>query len=92
MAGYAPQGQYPQYPAPSQNMGDRQNSRPSRQARNVCELCGNQGHFDYQCQFASDFLTRTQKAFQRSHYMHESQGDQEWSQDDDHNDHEQPFQ
>ena len=49
-------------------------------------------HFDYQCQFASDFLTRTQKAFQRSHYMHESQGDQEWSQGDDHNDHEQPFQ
>ena len=92
VAGYAPQGQYPQCPAPSQNIGDRQNSRPSRQARNVCELCGNQGHFDYQCQFASDFLTRTQKAFQRSHYMHESQGDQEWSQGEDHNDHEQPFQ
>ena len=29
VAGYAPQGQYPQYPAPLQNTGDRQNSRPS---------------------------------------------------------------
>ena len=80
VARYTPQGQYPQGPAPSKNTRDRQNFRPSQQARNVCELCGNQGHYDYQCQFASDFLTRTQKAFQRSHYMHESQNDQEWSQ------------
>ena len=29
VAGYASQGQYPQYPAPSQNTGDHQNSRPS---------------------------------------------------------------
>ena len=29
VAGYAPQGQYPQCPAPSQNTGDRQNFRPS---------------------------------------------------------------
>ena len=92
VGGYVPQGQYSHNQTASQYTGDRQNYRSSKQAKNVCELCGNPGHFDYQCQFASDFLTRTQKAFQRSHYMHESQGDQEWSRGEDHNDHEQPFQ
>ena len=28
------------------------------QARWVCNLCANRGHYDHQCQFASDFMTR----------------------------------
>ena len=71
---------------------DHQNPRTSKQAQHICELCGNRGHYDYQCQFATDFMQRTQKAFQRSHYMHDTNQDQEWSQGDDHNDQEQPFQ
>ena len=54
--------------------------------------CVETGHYDYQCQFATDFMQRMQKAFQRSHYMHDTNQDQEWSQGDDHNDQEQPFQ
>ena len=69
-----------------------QNPRTSKQAQHICELCGNRGHYDYQCQFATDFMQRTQKAFQRSHYMHDTNQDQEWSQGDDHNDQEQPSQ
>ena len=34
----------------------------------------------------------TQNVFQHSHNMHDVNNDQEWSQGDDHNDHEQPFQ
>ena len=79
VGGYALQGQYSHNQPPPQYTGDCQSYRSSKQAKNVCKLCGNPGHYDYQCQFASDFLTRTQKAFQRSHYMHESQSDQEWS-------------
>ena len=71
---------------------DCQNPRSSKQAQHICELCGNKGHYDYQCQFATDFMQRTQKAFQCSHYMHDTNQDQEWSQGDDHNDQEQPFQ
>ena len=36
---------------------------PSQQATNMCQLCHNQGHYDYQCQFAGNFMARTQKAF-----------------------------
>ena len=28
------------------------------------KLCQNQGHYDYQCQFAGDFMARTTKSFQ----------------------------
>ena len=28
----------------------------SQQATNVCHLCHNQGHYNYQCQFAGDFM------------------------------------
>ena len=38
---------------------DRQNPRTSKQAQHICELCGNRGHYDYQCQFATDFMQRT---------------------------------
>ena len=34
---------------------------PSQQATNICQLCQSQGHYDYQCQFAGDFMARTQK-------------------------------
>ena len=71
---------------------DHQNPRTSKQAQHICELCGNRGHYDYQCQFATDFMQQMQKAFQHSHYMHDTNQDQEWSQGDDHNDQEQPFQ
>ena len=37
-------------------------------------------------------MQQMQKAFQHSHYMHDTNQDQEWSQGDDHNDQEQPFQ
>ena len=50
-------------------------TKQSEQAQNICELCRNKGHYDYQCQFATDFLQRTQKAFQRSHYMHVTNND-----------------
>ena len=33
------------------------------QARWVCNLCANRGHYDHQCQFAQDFMTRTARAF-----------------------------
>ena len=36
-------------------------------------------------------MQRMQKAFQRSHYMHDTNQDQEWSQGDDHNDQETAF-
>ena len=79
-----------------QNQGQSQyrpTNRQSQQAQHVCELCGNRGHYDYQCQFATDFLNRTRKAFQRSHYMHESTNDQEWSPGDNcQQDSDQPFQ
>ena len=37
-------------------------------------------------------MQQMQKVFQRSHYMYDTNQDQEWSQGDDHNDQEQPFQ
>ena len=36
---------------------------PSQQATNICQLCHSQGHYNYQCQFAGDFMAHTQKAF-----------------------------
>ena len=86
------QGQYPSNQRQTPNTGDHQNQRQSKQAQHICELCGNKGHYDYQCQFATDFLQGTQKAFQHSHYTHDTSNDQEWSQEEDHDDHQQPFQ
>ena len=83
-------GQYPQ--GQPQNTGDRQKFKQSQQASHVCELCRNKGHCDYQCQFASNFMNRTQKAFQCSHYMHDNCAEPEWLQNDDQPNHEQPFQ
>ena len=93
-----PQGP-PQYPVyPPQQQQQYPVSRPparSQQATNVCQLCQNAGHFDYQCQFASEFVTRTQKAFNHGRsYNHTDPGQQEWAdgEDDNENPNDQPFQ
>ena len=68
---------------------------PSQQATNICQLCHSQGHYDYQCQFAGDFMARTQKAFNQGRsYSHQDPNHGEWSQgDNDNNDpNGQPFQ
>ena len=41
---------------------DRQNPRTFKQAQHICQLCGNRGHYDYQCQFATDFMQPMQNA------------------------------
>ena len=54
-----------------------------------------QGHYDYQCQFAGDFMARTQKAFNQGRsYSHQDPNNGEWSQgESDNNDpNGQPFQ
>ena len=56
-------------------------STPSQQAANICQLCYSQGHYDYQCQFAGDFMARTQKAFNQGRsYSHQDPNNGEWSQ------------
>ena len=89
-----PYEQYP-YPQQQQQYPPQRTPAPSRQATNICQLCQNQGHYDYQCQFAGDFMARTQKAFNQGHsYNHQDQGQGEWSNgDNDNNDpNGQPFQ
>ena len=49
--------------SPSNHSTRSQMPTPSQQAANICQLCYSQGHYDYQCQFAGDFMARTQKAF-----------------------------
>ena len=68
---------------------------PSQQTTNICQLYYSQGHYDYQCQFAGDFMARTQKAFNQGRsYSHQDPNNGEWSQGDgDNNDpNGQPFQ
>ena len=51
-------------PIPNNNQHiNHKGPTPSQQATNICQLCHSQGHYDYQCQFAGDFMARTQKAF-----------------------------
>ena len=55
---------YEQYSYPQQQQYQSQMPpAPSQQATNICQLCQSQGHYDYQCQFAGDFMACTQKAF-----------------------------
>ena len=89
----------PQYPVyPPQQQQQYPPSRPparSQQAVNVCQLCQNTGHFDYQCQFAGEFMTRTQKAFSQGRsYNHTDPSQQEWAdgENDNENPNDQPFQ
>ena len=89
-----PYGQY-SYPQQQQQYPPQIPSAPSQQATNVCQLCNSQGHYDYQCQFAGDFMARTQKAFNQGRsYSHQDPNHGEWSQgDNDNNDpNGQPFQ
>ena len=87
---------YAQYSYPQQQQYQPQMPpAPSQQATNVCQLCNSQGHYDYQCQFAGDFMARTQKAFNQGRsYSHQDPNHGEWSQGDtDNNDpNGQPFQ
>ena len=75
---------YGQYSYPQQQQYPPQIlSAPSQQATNVCQLCNSQGHYDYQCQFAGDFMARTQKAFNQGRsYSHQDPNHGEWSQGD----------
>ena len=88
-----PYGQY-SYPQQQQQY-QSQMPTPSQQAANICQLCHSQGHYDYQCQFAGDFMARTQKAFNQGRsYSHQDPNHEEWSQgENDNNDpNGQPFQ
>ena len=88
-----PYEQYSYPPQPQQYQSPR--PTPSQQATNICQLCHSQGHYDYQCQFAGDFMARTQKAFNQGRsYSHQDLHHGNWSQgENDNNDpNGQPFQ
>ena len=89
-----PNEQY-SYPQPQQQYQSQMPPAPSQQATNICQLCNSQGHYDYQCQFAGDFMARTQKAFNQGRsYSHQDPNHGDWSHgDNDNNDpNGQPFQ
>ena len=89
-----PYEQYLPYPQQPPHYTQRPPAQ-SRQATNICQLCQNQGHYDYQCQFAGDFMARTQKAFNQGRsYNHQEPTQGEWSNGDNDNDdpNGQPFQ
>ena len=83
------------HPSQQQQQYPSQMPMPSQQAANICQLCYSQGHYDYQCQFAGDFMACTQKAFNQGRsYSHQDPNHGEWSQgESDNNDpNGQPFQ
>ena len=83
------------YPQQQQQYQSHMPPAPSQQATNICQLCNSQGHYNYQCQFAGDFMARTQKEFNQGRsYSHQDPNHGEWSQgDNDNNDpNGQPFQ
>ena len=74
---------YEQYSYPQQQQQQYQPSMlpaPSQQATNMCQLCHNQGHYDYQCQFAGDFMARLQSRQIIQPPRPESQGMVTWRQ------------
>ena len=74
-----PYGQY-SYPQQQQQY-QSQMPTPSQQATNICQLCHSQCHYDYQCQFAGDFMACTRKAFNQGRsYSHQDPNHGEWSQ------------
>ena len=98
-----PMGHQYRYPIPYGQYSYRQQQQqyqsqmptPSQQATNICQLCHSQGHYNYQCQFAGDFMAHTQKAFNQGRsYSHQDPNHGEWSQgNNDNNDpNGQPFQ
>ena len=83
------------YPQQQQQYQSQMPPAPSQQATNICQLCNSQGHYDYQCQFAGDFMAHTQKAFNQGRsYSHQDPNHGDWSHgDNDNNDpNGQPFQ
>ena len=79
-----PYGQYSYPQQPQQYQSQR--PTPSQQATNICQLCHSQGHYDYQCQFAGDFMARTQKAFNQGRsYSHQDPNHGDWSQGENNN-------
>ena len=75
-----PYEQYPTYPQQQQQYTPQRLPAQSHQAMNICQLCQNQGHYDYQCQFAGDFMACTQKAFNQGHsYNHQDINLNDWS-------------
>ena len=83
------------YPQQQQQYQSQMPPAPSQKATNICQLCNSQGHYDYQCQFAGDFMAHTQKAFNQGRsYSHQDPNHGDWSHgDDDNNDpNGQPFQ
>ena len=90
-----PYEQYPTYPSPQQQYMPHKPPDQSQQATNICQLCQNQGHYDYQCQLAGDFMACIQKAFnQGQSHNHQDPNQGDWSTgDNDNNDpNGQPFQ
>ena len=98
-----PMGHQYRYPIPYEQYSYSQQEQyqsqmppaPSQQATNIGQLCHSKGHYDYQCQFAGDFMARTQKAFNQGRsYSHQDPNHGDWSHgDNDNNDpNGQPFQ
>ena len=73
---------YEQYSYPNNN-NNNINPQCRQQATNMCQLCHNKEHYDYQCQFAGDFMAHTQKAFSQGRsYSHQDPNHGEWSHGD----------
>ena len=90
-----PHDEHPGYPQHQTQYQPQRMPVQSHQAANICQLCHNQGHYDYQCQFAGNFMARTQKAFnQGCSYSHQDTSQGDWANgDNDNNDpNSQPFQ
>ena len=87
---------YEQYSYPQQQQNPSQMlPASSQQATNICQLCQSQGHYDYQYQFAGNFMACTQKDFNQGRsYNHQDPNQGEWSNgNNDNNDpNGQPFQ
>ena len=82
-------------PSHNNSINHKMPPAPSQQATNICQLCNSQGHYDYQCQFAGNFMARTQKAFNQGRsYSHQDPNHGDWSHgNNDNNDpNGQPFQ
>ena len=90
-----PYEQYMNYPQQQQAYPPPRLPAQSCQATNICQLCQNKGHYDYQCQFAGDFMACTQKAFnQGCSYNHQELNQGEWAngENDNEDSNSQPFQ
>ena len=65
---------------PSNNNTHLKCRQPHHNKLQISVNCVSQGHYDYQCQFAGDFMARTQKAFNQGRsYNHQDLNQGEWS-------------